>query len=119
MWTDSNFLQFGGISGKPRRIVGIAADIDDPTTGVRAVVAARAPHLLELRSIGHCRGKAQLVGRHVWRVDHGAADSGSRAAETPIIVKIPPAEPDRPHYFAIVVNRLRYMSGAVPNKCRK
>ncbi len=29
MWTDSNFLQFGGVSGKPRRIVGIAADIDD------------------------------------------------------------------------------------------
>jgi predicted permease len=29
MWTDSNFLQFGGVSGKPRRIVGVAADIDD------------------------------------------------------------------------------------------
>jgi predicted permease len=29
MWTDSNFLQYGGISGKPRRIVGVAADIDD------------------------------------------------------------------------------------------
>ena len=29
MWTDSNFLQFGGVSPKPRRIVGVAADIDD------------------------------------------------------------------------------------------
>jgi len=29
MWTDSNLLQFGGVSGKPRRIVGVAADIDD------------------------------------------------------------------------------------------
>jgi predicted permease len=29
MWTDSNFLKFGGVSGKPRRIVGVAADIDD------------------------------------------------------------------------------------------
>ncbi|HJZ80192.1 MAG TPA: ADOP family duplicated permease [Pyrinomonadaceae bacterium] len=29
MWTDSNFLQFGGVSSKPRRIVGVAADIDD------------------------------------------------------------------------------------------
>src|SRR5262245_41676538 len=29
MWTDSNFLQFGGVSGKPRRIVGVAADVDD------------------------------------------------------------------------------------------
>jgi putative ABC transport system permease protein len=29
MWTEPNFLQFGGISGKPRRIVGVAADIDD------------------------------------------------------------------------------------------
>src|SRR5262245_22110317 len=29
MWTDSNFLQFGGVSSKPRRIVGVTADIDD------------------------------------------------------------------------------------------
>jgi predicted permease len=29
IWTDSNFLQFGGVSPKPRRIVGVAADIDD------------------------------------------------------------------------------------------
>ena len=29
MWTEPNFLQFGGISPKPRRIVGVAADIDD------------------------------------------------------------------------------------------
>jgi hypothetical protein len=28
-WTDSNLLRFGGVSGKPRRIVGVAADIDD------------------------------------------------------------------------------------------
>jgi putative ABC transport system permease protein len=28
-WTDSNLLQFGGVSGKPRRIVGVVADIDD------------------------------------------------------------------------------------------
>ena len=43
--------------------------------------------------IVRCSGKALLVVRHVWRVDHGALDSGSRAAERPIIVKIPPAEP--------------------------
>jgi putative ABC transport system permease protein len=29
MWTEPNFLQFGGVSGTPRRIVGVAADIDD------------------------------------------------------------------------------------------
>jgi putative ABC transport system permease protein len=29
MFTDSNLLQFGRVSGKPRRIVGVAADIDD------------------------------------------------------------------------------------------
>ena len=29
MWTEPNFLQFGGVSAKPRRIVGVAADIDD------------------------------------------------------------------------------------------
>src|SRR5215510_10220100 len=29
MWTDSNFLQFGGVSSKPPRIVGVTADIDD------------------------------------------------------------------------------------------
>ena len=29
MWTEPNFLQFGGVSGKPRRIVGVTADIDD------------------------------------------------------------------------------------------
>jgi len=29
MWTDPNMLQFGGVSGAPRRIVGVAADIDD------------------------------------------------------------------------------------------
>jgi putative ABC transport system permease protein len=29
MWTEPNFLQFGGVSGKPRRIVGVVADIDD------------------------------------------------------------------------------------------
>jgi len=29
MWTDRNMLQFGGVSGEPRRIVGVAADIDD------------------------------------------------------------------------------------------
>ena len=29
MWTEPNFLQFGGVSGKPRRIVGVATDIDD------------------------------------------------------------------------------------------
>jgi len=29
MWTDPVMLQFGGISGAPRRIVGVAADIDD------------------------------------------------------------------------------------------
>jgi ABC-type antimicrobial peptide transport system permease subunit len=29
IWTEPNFLQFGGVSGKPRRIVGVTADIDD------------------------------------------------------------------------------------------
>jgi predicted permease len=29
MWTDRVILQFGGGSGEPRRIVGVAADIDD------------------------------------------------------------------------------------------
>jgi putative ABC transport system permease protein len=29
MWTDPPALQFGGLSGAPRRIVGVAADIDD------------------------------------------------------------------------------------------
>jgi putative ABC transport system permease protein len=29
MWTDQGLVQFGGISGEPRRIVGVAADIDD------------------------------------------------------------------------------------------
>jgi predicted permease len=29
IWTDSNFLKFGGVSAKPRRIVGVAADVDD------------------------------------------------------------------------------------------
>lgn len=29
MWTDPVMLQFGGVSGAPRRIVGVAADIDD------------------------------------------------------------------------------------------
>jgi hypothetical protein len=29
MWTDRVILQFGGVSGAPRRIVGVGADIDD------------------------------------------------------------------------------------------
>src|SRR6185369_3814718 len=29
MWTDQILKQFGGVSGEPRRIVGVAADIDD------------------------------------------------------------------------------------------
>jgi predicted permease len=29
MWTDNGLVQFGGVSPEPRRIVGIAADIDD------------------------------------------------------------------------------------------
>jgi len=29
MWTDRVMLQFGGVSGAPRRVVGVAADIDD------------------------------------------------------------------------------------------
>jgi ABC-type antimicrobial peptide transport system permease subunit len=29
MWTDKNLLTFGGVSGEPRRIVGVVADIDD------------------------------------------------------------------------------------------
>jgi putative ABC transport system permease protein len=38
MWTDKNLLTFGGVSGEPRRIVGVVADIDDenivPTPGM-------------------------------------------------------------------------------------
>ena len=43
MWTDSNFLQFGGVSGKPRRIVGIAADIDDANIVPRQVMTVYSP----------------------------------------------------------------------------
>jgi hypothetical protein len=48
MWTDSNFLQFGGVSGKPRRIVGIAADIDDTNIVPGPVGAVRMPGVLPI-----------------------------------------------------------------------
>jgi putative ABC transport system permease protein len=43
MWTDSNFLQFGGVSGKPRRIVGVAADIDDENIVPQPVMTVYSP----------------------------------------------------------------------------
>jgi putative ABC transport system permease protein len=43
MWTDSNFLQFGGVSGKPRRIVGVAADIDDVNIVPQPVMTVYSP----------------------------------------------------------------------------
>jgi predicted permease len=43
MWTDSNFLQFGGVSGKPRRIVGVAADIDDANLVPKPVMTVYSP----------------------------------------------------------------------------
>ena len=43
MWTDSNFLQFGGVSGKPRRIVGVVADIDDANIVPRPVMTVYSP----------------------------------------------------------------------------
>ena len=43
MWTDSNFLQFGGVSGKPRRIVGVAADIDDANIVPGPVMTVYSP----------------------------------------------------------------------------
>jgi FtsX-like permease family len=43
MWTDSNFLQFGGVSGKPRRIVGVVADIDDANLVPKPVMTVYSP----------------------------------------------------------------------------
>jgi predicted permease len=43
MWTDSNFLQFGGVNSKPRRIVGIAADIDDENIVPRPTMTVYSP----------------------------------------------------------------------------
>ncbi len=43
MWTDSNFLQFGGVSGKPRRIVGVVADIDDENIVPRPTMTVYSP----------------------------------------------------------------------------
>ena len=43
MWTDSNLLQFGGVSGKPRRIVGVAADIDDENIVPGPVMTVYSP----------------------------------------------------------------------------
>jgi predicted permease len=43
VWTDSNFLQFGGVSGKPRRIVGVVADIDDANIVPRPVMTVYSP----------------------------------------------------------------------------
>ncbi|HEU5259561.1 MAG TPA: ADOP family duplicated permease [Vicinamibacterales bacterium] len=43
MWTDSNFLQFGGVSPKPRRIVGVVADIDDKNIVPRPVMTVYSP----------------------------------------------------------------------------
>ena len=43
MWTDSNFLQFGGVSGTPRRIVGVVADIDDANLVPKPVMTVYSP----------------------------------------------------------------------------
>jgi predicted permease len=43
MWTDSNFLQFGGVSGKPRRIVAVVADIDDANLVPKPVMTVYSP----------------------------------------------------------------------------
>ena len=43
MWTDSNFLQFGNVSGKPRRIVGVAADIDDENLVPQPMMTVYSP----------------------------------------------------------------------------
>jgi putative ABC transport system permease protein len=43
LFTDSNLLQFGGVSGKPRRIVGVAADIDDENLVPGPVMAVYSP----------------------------------------------------------------------------
>jgi predicted permease len=43
VWTDSNLLQFGGVSSKPRRIVGVAADIDDENIVPGPVMAVYSP----------------------------------------------------------------------------
>ncbi len=42
-WTDSNLRQFGGVSGKPRRIVGVAADIDDENLVPGPVMTVYSP----------------------------------------------------------------------------
>jgi putative ABC transport system permease protein len=43
MWTEPNFLQFGGVSGKPRRIVGVAADIDDENIVPQPMMTVYSP----------------------------------------------------------------------------
>ena len=43
MWTEPNFLQFGGVSGKPRRIVGVAADIDDENLVPQPMMTVYSP----------------------------------------------------------------------------
>jgi putative ABC transport system permease protein len=43
MWTEPNFLQFGGVSGKPRRIVGVTADIDDENIVPRPMMTVYSP----------------------------------------------------------------------------
>jgi hypothetical protein len=43
MWTDTNFLQFGGVSGKQRRIVGVVADIDDTNIVPEPVMTVYSP----------------------------------------------------------------------------
>lgn len=43
VFTDSNLLQFGGVSGKPRRIVGVAADIDDENLVPGPVMTVYSP----------------------------------------------------------------------------
>ena len=43
LFTDSNLLQFGGVSGKPRRIVGVAADIDDENLVPGPVMTVYSP----------------------------------------------------------------------------
>ena len=43
MWTEPNFLQFGGVSGTPRRIVGVVADLDDENIVPGPVMTVYSP----------------------------------------------------------------------------
>ncbi len=53
MWTDPVLLQFGGVSGAPRRIVGVAADIDDENI-------VPGPAMTVYEPLGQSRGAGRL-----------------------------------------------------------